>query len=92
MNGRIPDKTAIHLQITIAKQITDQALPHVAGLHQLQRLDLHSTQVTDTGLKHLHGLKNLQELKLRGTNVTQQGAVELQAALPDCKILGVDAR
>ena len=71
-------------------QITDHALPYLAGLRQLRTLDLYSTQVTDEGLEHLRGLKNLEQVKLRGTNVTHQGAARLQAALPNCEILGVE--
>lgn len=70
-------------------QLTDRTLPHLSNLSELRQLDLYSTQVSDKGLHHLYGLKNLKELKLRDTRVTAVGAAKLQAALPNCKILGV---
>ncbi len=45
-----------------------------------------STQVTDRGLKELKELNNLVTLELAGTKVTDEGIMELQAALPNCKI------
>jgi hypothetical protein len=71
-------------------QITDQAMPHLSALRQLRTLDLYSTQVTDAGLEHLRELQSLEVLKLRGTNVTPQGVAKLKAALPNCKVLGVE--
>ncbi|MBL9161307.1 MAG: hypothetical protein JNL18_01050 [Planctomycetaceae bacterium] len=49
--------------------IDDEGLRHVAGLKQLERLDLSRTDVTDAGLVHLTGLRNLKELQLRETKV-----------------------
>ena len=44
--------------------MTDAGLKELAGLQELQTLDLGGTQVTDAGLKELAGLKSLQTLDL----------------------------
>ena len=44
--------------------MTDAGLKELAGLKNLQTLDLGGTQVTDAGLKELAGLKSLQSLNL----------------------------
>ena len=50
-------------------QVTDAGLKELAGLTELQLLDLEGTQVTDAGLKELAGLKKLQGLYLYSTQV-----------------------
>jgi len=50
-------------------QIHDEGLAHLAGLVQLERLDLNRTDITDAGLIHLMGMRKLKELELRETNV-----------------------
>ena len=44
--------------------MTDAGLKELAGLKDLQMLDLSFTQMTDAGLKELAGLKGLQTLNL----------------------------
>src|SRR5262249_21300610 len=56
-----------------ATPVTDADLKALAGLKQLQRLDLRQTHVTDAGLKELAGLKQLQKLYLNNTKVTDAG-------------------
>ena len=58
----------------------------MAGLKNLQALDLGRTKVTDAGLKELAGLKSLHALYLDGTQVTDAGLKKLRKALPDCAI------
>jgi hypothetical protein len=57
---------------------TDDVMPYLEGLDQLQELLLDETQVTDAGLAHLHGLSQLQTLDLAFTHVTDAGLVHLQ--------------
>ena len=57
--------------------VTDTGLKELAGLKNLQDLDLFGTKVTDTGLKELVGLKSLQSLYLCSTKVTDAGMKEL---------------
>lgn len=61
-------------------------MEHLKGLTNLVNLYLSSTQVSDAGLEHLKGLTNLVRLELKMTNVTATGIVDLQKALPNCKI------
>ncbi|HVS37947.1 MAG TPA: hypothetical protein VMS17_20475 [Gemmataceae bacterium] len=61
-------------------EVADAALKEVAGLKQLQRLDLaHCKGVTDAGVKELAALKQLQTLNLQETEVTDAGVKELAA-------------
>jgi hypothetical protein len=67
--------------------VTDKGLKELAPLKELRTLYLGGKQVTDACLKELAALKGLQELYLFGCGeVTAAGVVELQKALPDCKI------
>ena len=56
----------------------------------LQRLNLAHTQITDSGLRHLRALSNLRELDLTETKMRPGAVRQLQAALPNCQILGSD--
>ena len=57
--------------------VRDDGLKGLAGLKNLQWLNLGNTPVTDVGLKELTGLKNLQALSLNLTKVTDTGLREL---------------
>ncbi len=66
--------------------ITDADLKELAGLKNLQGLDLGVTKVTDAGLKELANLKGLRWLKIPATQVTDAGLKEL-AALKSLQVL-----
>ncbi len=66
--------------------VTDAGLGHIAGLTNLEWLDLNSTHVTDAGLAHLAGLTNLEALGLGNTQVTDAGLAHL-AGLTNLKRL-----
>jgi internalin A len=66
-------------------QITDEGLKSLAGLTQLELLDLQNTDVTDAGLQSLRGLKNLKALWVSGTKVTKEGWAELAEVIPALK-------
>jgi hypothetical protein len=53
--------------------ISDTTLVHVAGLTQLEYLDLSATNVGDPGMEYLANLPNLKYLALRGTKVADAG-------------------
>jgi Leucine-rich repeat (LRR) protein len=75
----------------IATKITDASLASIAKLANLDTLYLSHTRVGDAGMKHLAALTKLKDLGLSGTKVTVDGVVEIQKALPDCKITWDDA-
>ena len=68
-------------------KVTDQGLHALKSLTQLQSLFLNDTQVTDQGLQTLKSFSSLTLLSLRGLNVTPQAVAELEAALPNCKVV-----
>ena len=70
-------QTAFGLELRDNEEITDAGLKELAGLKNLQRLDLSGTKITDAGLKELAGLKSLQTLDLAATQVTDAGLKEL---------------
>jgi len=72
------------------KGITDVSLETVGRSFDLKTLIVIGAHVSDAGLAHLKTQENLTELNLSGTNVTPAGVADLQAALPNCKII-VDA-
>jgi len=75
-----------HLSYRNNRQIDDDGLQYVSNLVYLQTLDLDGTRVTNVGVRSLIGLVRLKELDLRFTRVTEAGAVEIQAAMPNCKV------
>jgi hypothetical protein len=69
--------------------IRDNDLRRISHVPHLKWLDLSCPHVTDAGLAHLHRTQTLREVRLlpsRHGKVTKKGIVELQEALPDCKI------
>ena len=67
--------------------VTDAGLIQLKGLATLEGLGLGATQVTDAGLKYLKRLPQLKTLYLRDTKITDAGAIDLERALPNCKII-----
>ena len=57
--------------------VTDNGLPHLAGLTSLTRLHLERTKVSDAGLVHLKDLQNLAYLNLYQTDITDAALVHL---------------
>lgn len=60
-------------------EIDSAGLKELAGLQNLQAVDLSHTKVTDVGLKELAALKNLHSLDLGASAVTDVGLKELAA-------------
>jgi len=67
--------------------VTDDGLPHLQQLGRLRFLTLGHTAVTDAGLATLAGCPELEGLNVKATAVTAAGLVELQAQLPNCRIV-----
>ena len=59
------------------KDIKDEDLENISGLHNLTRLHLEKTPITDAGLVHIKGLANLQYLNLYDTKVSDGGLIFL---------------
>jgi hypothetical protein len=75
------------LDLTLT-QVTDVGLKELAGLTDLQTLNLDVNRITDAGLKELAALTSLQTLDLNTTQVTNQGLKEL-ARLKNLKTLNL---
>ena len=58
-------------------RVTPAALRHLAGLTELEVLDLAGLGVTDESLAHLRGLVRLKTLRLRRGQITGAGLVHL---------------
>ena len=73
-----PPQKAFGLTIGYTSHVTNKGLKDLAGLQNLQTLNLFCCKgVTDEGLKELAGLKNLRSLNLTYTPVTDAGLKEL---------------
>lgn len=68
--------------------LSDNDLPVLEGLRNLQSLNLGKTQITDAGLVHLEKLTWLKFIELDNTETTDEGRVQLQQALPNCVVSG----
>ncbi|MEQ8789654.1 MAG: TIGR03000 domain-containing protein [Pirellulaceae bacterium] len=90
-----PQDDAGIVYLRLADQpITDKGLSAVAGLENLETLDLSNTQVTGAGLRELKGLDNLQWLALQDEQITDDALASLRDAdllhtLPDATANGV---
>jgi Leucine-rich repeat (LRR) protein len=60
------DDAFIDLEDIAFRNTRSDNLAHLAGLTNLQHLDLTGTHITDAGLAHLANLTNLQHLDLGG--------------------------
>jgi Leucine-rich repeat (LRR) protein len=70
--------------------ITDDQLVYVAGLNQLEVLDLRETQVGDVGVHNLIGMEKLQRLSLLDSQITDE-SLRILAELPNLEFLDVRA-
>ena len=75
--GWLPRIRRIVLPIQKGALVVGVILPFIAGLKELQALNLESTFVTDASLQQLAGLNDLQSLSLAGTAVTGASLKEL---------------
>ena len=49
----------------------------LAGLKNLENLDVHGTGITDAGMAHISGMKRLEDLRLDNTAVTTEGIAHI---------------
>lgn len=82
--------TQLKKQVLVLKinntSIGDDALPQIAQLTSLTRLDISHTHITDKGLQSLLPLQNLDYLNLVGTGITEKGLLQLKT-LPKLKLV-----
>ncbi len=67
--------------------VGDEGVVALTDLPQLSVLYLGDTKVTDKACAPIKNIKQLKELYLEFTDITDTGVAELQAALPDCRIM-----
>lgn len=76
-----------HLSLAKAQMVGDDGVKELAGLQQLDSLDLSGVEgITDASVKHLSKLKSLRTLKVVDSAITVRGARTLSEALPRCRI------
>ena len=80
----LPHVEDLSLQRT---SISDAGLSHLRRMRGLTDLTLSETRVTDASVAVLKRLSRLERLDLQDTLVTACGIAELQAALPNCKVV-----
>jgi len=76
----------LHLEANRSYDI-DKHLAHIAGLTELEELDLSDTQIGDAGLAHLAGLTKLKKLHIRSNPATDRITNAGLAHLKDLKSL-----
>ena len=81
-------KTLVSLDLSTTT-ITDQSLPAIGALTDLELLSLHGRKITDKGVKDLRGLAHLDVLALSWTGVTD-AALEHVKMLRNLSSLSLD--
>ena len=69
--------------------LADDAIVHLAGLHNLQWLKIGKCQVTDAGMKHLVGLARLRRLYLYDLDLTDAALAHL-GKLANLEVLALE--
>ena len=98
ISSAIPDSTLeklhrlrhlkeLHLN---SSPITDDQLVYLAGLSQLEVLDLRETRIGDAGVHNLIGMEKLRWLSLLDSQITDE-SLRILAELPNLKFLDVRA-
>jgi hypothetical protein len=70
------------------RKVTDAGLQDLAGLTNLEALDLELAEISDAGLKHLSGLKRLRALDISHADISDAGLKQL-AVLQDLRMLSL---
>ena len=68
--------------------VTDAGLAHLAGLREIESLNLYGTGVTDAGLPHLYGMKRMRDLYLTDLKLSEEAITKLKAELPRVTVAG----
>jgi hypothetical protein len=70
----------------LSDELDGEGLRHVAKVGSLERLLISGSKLTDENIQTLSRISGLKILEVSGANVTDAGYVELQKALPLCRI------
>jgi formylglycine-generating enzyme required for sulfatase activity/Leucine-rich repeat (LRR) protein len=70
-------KRLSNLRLDYNKEITDDGLAHLLGLHVLRHLNLAGTAIGDAGVERLRELAQLTELSVGATRITDDGLTSL---------------
>jgi internalin A len=79
--------TLRHLDIH-AENLTDEVLPSIGRLRNLEWLQLDGEKVSDSGMAHLASLSNLRTIALIHTNITDK-SVKLLAGMPMLEVVQI---
>jgi Leucine-rich repeat (LRR) protein len=83
----LADLTALRVLFLDRSEIGDDDLGALSKLSNLERLDMQRTHITNHGLSHLKDLKQLRTLDLWGAEATKEGTRDLEAAIPQLRII-----
>ncbi len=81
----LPDLPCCHVVTAYWASVSDKELAHLAGLHDLEVLELsiaitgQSSEITDVGLFYLRDLPQLRTLSLAKTQITDAGLIQLRS-------------
>lgn len=78
------------LDLAFCRTVTEKGLAHLADCPQLRDLNVTFLQLSDTGLAHLSEFQSLESLTVADTGISEAEFRLLQAALPECRIIGFE--
>ena len=67
-------------------EVNDVTFKNLAGLLQLENLNLRNTPLTDASVPHFARLQSLRSLNLRGTQISAEGKRQIEIMLPNCVV------
>jgi len=72
--------------------LEDRDVPRLARLRQLLALGVNLNNLGDASIPEFATMNHLDQLDVSGTLITSDGLTQLEAALPDCRIIHHDRR
>jgi len=84
---QLRDLSLIYAEGFAGPKITDDGLPALAELANLQMLNLTGAAITDAGLVQMQSHASLRTLVVVNTRLSERGLARLQQALPQCRIV-----
>ena len=64
-------------QLRLCKQVTDESLAALAGMPELEVLNLHGADITDASIRSLRQFPKLRDLRIVQTKLTADGVMQL---------------